>query len=71
MLEAAFDFADHQEKCTYDSRNKLTLARLSDNSVLKKANAVNNAKIQTKVIGWYVLRYTPCMEKQNIVSRQK
>ena len=44
MLKDIFGFAQHQEKRTYGLGYKLTLTRNSDNAVLNKANATNNAK---------------------------
>ena len=50
MLKDIFDFAQHQRKGTYGPGYKLTLTRNSDNAVLNKANAINNAKIQVNII---------------------
>ena len=49
---------------------KLTLTRNSDNAVLNKANAVNNAKIKIIAIERYVPHYTPSMQQQSILSKQ-
>ena len=47
MLTYIFGFAEHQEKATYGSGYKLTLTRSEDDSVLNKADAINNGKIQS------------------------
>ena len=44
-LKDIFGFAEHQEKATYGLGYKLGLTRNSDNVVLNKANAVNEAKL--------------------------
>ena len=46
MLKGVFGFAEHQEKATIGLGSKLTLTRISDNAVLNKGNAINNAKIK-------------------------
>ena len=43
MLKDIFSFAEHQEKGTYVLDYILTLTRNSDNAVLNKVNAANNA----------------------------
>ena len=43
MLKGMFGFAECQEKGTYGLGYELTLTRNSDNAVLNKGNAVNNA----------------------------
>ena len=58
MLKDNFGFAEHQEKGTYGLDYKLTLTRNSDNAVLKKVNAINNAKTKSKSNDWYVPHYT-------------
>ena len=45
-LKHVLGFPEHQKKRTYGSGYKLTFTRSSYNSVLKKANATNNAKIK-------------------------
>ena len=42
----------------------------SDNAVLNKGNAINNAKIKIIAIEWYVHLYTPSMQQQSILSKQ-
>ena len=49
-----FGFADHLEKGTYGLSYRLTLTRNTDNAVLNRDNAVNNAKIKINSIEWYV-----------------
>ena len=50
MLKDIFGFAEHQAKGTYGLGYKLTLTRNSDNAVLNKGNAINNAEIKIKSI---------------------
>ena len=69
-LKDVFGFAEYQEKCTYGLGYKLSLTRNSDNSVLNKGNAINNAKIKINAIEWYVPHYTPSMQQQSILSKQ-
>ena len=69
-LKDVFGFAKYQENCTYGLGYKLSLTRNSDNSVLNKGNAINNAKIKTNAIEWYVPHYTPSMQQQSILSKQ-
>ena len=45
-LGDVFGFTEHQETATYGLGYKLTLTRNTDNAVLNKANASNNAKIK-------------------------
>ena len=65
-----FGFAEYQEKATYGLGYKLTKTRNSDNAVLNKGNAINNAKIKINAIEWYVPHYTPSMQQQAIISKQ-
>ena len=69
-LKDVFGFAECQEKATYGFGYKLTTTRNSDNDVLNKGNAINNAKIKINAIEWYVPHYTPSMQQQAILSKQ-
>ena len=69
-LKDVFGFAEYQEKGTYGLGYKLTMTRNSDNAVLNKGNAINNAKIKINAIEWYVPHYTPSMQQQSILSKQ-
>ena len=69
-LKDVFGFAEYQEKGTYGLGYKLTMTRNSDNAVLNKGNAINNAKIKINAIDWYVPHYTPSMQQQSILSKQ-
>ena len=69
-LKDVFGFAEYQEKGTYGLGYKLTLTRNSDNAVLNKANATNNAKIKINAIEWYVPHYICSMQQQSILSKQ-
>ena len=52
-LKDIFGFAKI-DKATFGLCYKLTSTRNSDNVVLKKANAINNAEIKINSIEWYV-----------------
>ena len=54
ILKDVFSFAEQQEKATCRFGYKLTITRNSDNSVLNKNNAINNAKIKTIGFEWFV-----------------
>ena len=69
-IKGVFVFAEYQEKATYGLGYKLTLTRNSDNAVLNKANATNNAKIKIRAIECNVPHYTPSMQQQSILSKQ-
>ena len=49
---------------------KLTLTRNTDNAVLKRDNAVNNAKIKINSLEWYVPHYTPSLNEYNKLMTQ-
>ena len=57
-------FAQWQEKGIHGLGYKLTLTRNTDNAVLNRDNAVNNAKIKTKSIALYIPRFTPSIQQQ-------
>ena len=69
-LKDVFGFVEYQEKATYGLGYKLTMTRNSDNAVLNKGNAINNARIKINAIEWYVPHYTPAMQQQAILSKQ-
>ena len=69
-LKDVFGFAEYHEKATYGLSYKLTMTRYSDNAVLNKGNAINNAKIKINAIEWYVPHYIPSAEQQSILSKQ-
>ena len=69
-LKDVFGFAEYQEKGTYGLGYKLTLTRNTDNAVLNKANATNNAKSKINAIEWYIPHYTPSIQQQSILSKQ-
>ena len=46
MSKDIFGFVEHQEKATMGLGYNLSLGRNSDNAVLNKCNATNNAKIK-------------------------
>ena len=49
---------------------KLTLTRNTDNAVLNKDNAVNNAKIKINALEWYVPHYTPSLDEYTMLQTQ-
>ena len=51
-LNDVFGFAEYQEKATYGLGDKLTMTRNSDNAVLNKGNAINNAKNKINALEW-------------------
>ena len=62
-----FGFADH-DKITYGLGYNLTLKRNSNNDVIHRANDVANAKIIIKDIAWYVEKYTPNLDNQQLIA---
>ena len=46
------------------------MSRNSDNAVLNKGNAINNAKIKINAIERYVPHFTPSMQQQSILSKK-
>ena len=64
-----FGFAD-QDKITYGLGYNLTLKRNSNNDVIHRANDVANAKIIIKDIAWYVEKYTPNLDNQQLIASQ-
>ena len=69
-LKDIFGFAEHQEKATYGLGYRLTLTVDSDNAVLNKDNAVNNAKVRIIAIEWYIPHYTASASQQAVLSNQ-
>ena len=70
FLKDIFGFAQHQLKGTYGLRYILTLRENNDSAVLKKDNAINNAKIEIITIHWYVPHYTLSTDQQGILLEQ-
>ena len=69
-IKDIFGFAEHQEKGTYGLGYKITLIRITDNTVLNKAVATNNAKVKNNGLDWYVLHYSPNLEEYNKLMNQ-
>ena len=61
-LKDIFGFAEHQEVTNYGLGYGSTLTRNTDNTVLNKSNANNNAKIRLNSLEWYVPLYTPSLD---------
>ena len=70
MLDDIFGFCENQPKATCGLGYRLTLTTNSDNAVLNKGNAINNAKIKISSTDWYVKNYTPSNEQQRILIKQ-
>ena len=68
--EMFFSFAEHQETATYGLGYKLTLTGNTDNAVLNKANATNNAEIKINALDWHVPHYTPSLEEYKKLMEQ-
>ena len=69
-LKDVFGFAEYQENATDGLGYKLTMTKNTDNAVLNKGNATNNAKIEINAIEWYVPHYTPSVQQESILSKQ-
>ena len=65
-----FGFAEYQETGTFGLSYRLTLTKNTDNAVLNKDNATNNAKIKINGIEWYVPHYVPSLEEYNKLMNQ-
>ena len=69
-IKDIFGFSEYQETGTYGWGFKLTMTRNSDNSVLNKANTINNAKVKISSLEWYVPHYNPSLEEYNKLQVQ-
>ena len=69
-LKDVFAFAEHQQIGTFGLGYKLTLTRNTDNAVLNKDNATNNAKTVINSIEWYVPHYVSSLEEYNKLMDQ-
>ena len=69
-LDDIFGFGENQLKATCGLSYRLTLTKNSENAVLNKSNAINNAKIKINSIDWYVKNYRPSIEQQRILMKQ-
>ena len=69
-LKDVFGFAEYQETGTFGLSYRLTLTRNTDDVVLNKDNATNNAKIVINGIEWYVPHYIPSLEEYNKLQIQ-
>ena len=69
-LKDVFGFAEHPEKGTFGLSYRLTMTRNTDNAVLNKDNATNNAKIKFNSIEWYVPHYFWSLEEHNKLMNQ-
>ena len=70
FLNDTFAFAEHQKTGTFGLGYKLTLIKSTDNAVLNKDNAINNAKIKVNALESYVPHYTISLEEENILLKQ-
>ena len=69
-MKDIFGFVERQEVATYGLGYKLTLTRNTDNAILNKANATNNAKIKINSLERYVPHYTPSLNEHNKIMIQ-
>ena len=69
-LKDIFGYAEYQQVGTYGLGYKLTMTRNTDNVVLNKVNATNNAKIKINSLEWYVPHYSPSLEEYNKLQIQ-
>ena len=69
-LRDIFGFAEHQQISSYGLGYKLTLTRNTDNAVLNKANATNNAEIKSNSLECCVPHYTPSLNEYSKLMKQ-
>ena len=69
-LKDVFGFAEFQEVGSFGLSYRLTLTRNTDNAVLNKNDATNNAKIKINGIEWYVSHYEPSLEEYTKLQTQ-
>ena len=69
-LKDVFGFAEYQETGTFGLSYRLTLTRNTDNAVLNKNDATNNAKIKINGIEWYVPHYVASIGEYNKLKIQ-
>ena len=69
-LKDVFGFAEFQEVGTFGISYRLTLTRNTDNAVLNKNDATNNAKIKINGIEWYIPHYEPSLEEYSKLQTQ-
>ena len=69
-LKDIFGYAEYQQLGTFGLGYKLTMTRNTDNAVLNKVNATNNAKIKINSLEWYVPHYSPIVEEYNELQIQ-
>ena len=69
-LRNVFALAEYQDKATFGLGYKLTLTGYTDNALLKKGNAINNAKFKINANEWYVPQYAPSVEQQKVLMNQ-
>ena len=69
-LKDVFGFAEYQQTGTFGLSYRLTLTRNTDNALLNKDNATNNAKIVINGIEWFIPHYIPSLEEYNKLQIQ-
>ena len=62
-------YSQWQEKAKMGLGYRIILKRNTNNAVLNKDNAVNDAKIKINSIAWYVPHYTPSTQQQAIIFK--
>ena len=69
-LKNIFSFAEHQCKGTYGVAYRLTITRISDNTVLNKDNATAVGKFEINCIEWYLPHYTASVKEEDKILKQ-
>ena len=69
-LKNVFGFVEYQETGTFGLSYRLTLTKNTDNAVLNKNAATNNAKIKINGIELYVPHYVASLEEYNKLMNQ-
>ena len=54
---------EHRKTATFGLGYKLTLTKNTDNVVINKDNAINNAKVEIIGLDWYIPHYSPSLEE--------
>ena len=70
MFKDTFGFVEHQERATCGLGYKLTPTGNKDDVILKKAEAIDDARVKIDNIHWYVPHYTTSSPQQGIISKQ-
>ena len=63
FFKDVFGFGEHQKTATYGLGYKVTLKRNTNNAVINKDNATNEAKVKINSLSCYVPHYSPSLEE--------